>query len=104
MLTESAENEDRTRYEWQLRPPERYEPGTSETSNQNFSSELENQLSFHTSFVDPEVPKTVEEAFSIPDWYGAMKDEFQSLEKNKVWELTNLLKNRNLLAENGISP
>ena len=48
-----------------MRPPERYEPGTSETANQTFSSELENQLSFHTSFVDPEVPKTVEEALSI---------------------------------------
>ena len=66
VLTESAENEVRTRYGRQVRPPERYEPGTSETANQNFSSELENQLSFHTSFVDPEVPKTVEEALSLP--------------------------------------
>ena len=97
MLTESAENEVRTRYGRQVRPPERYEPGTSETANQNFSSELENQLSFNTSFVDPEVPKTVEEVLSIPEWYGAMKDEFQSLEKNKVWELTKLLKNKNLV-------
>ena len=84
VLTESAENEVRTRNGRQVRPPERYEPGTSETANQNFSSELENQLSFHTSFVDPEVPKTVEEALSIPEWYGSMKDEFESLEKNKV--------------------
>ena len=67
VLTKSAENEVRTRYGRQVRPPERYEPGTSETANQNFSSELENQLSFHTSFVDPEVPKTVEEALSIPE-------------------------------------
>ena len=98
VLTESAENEVRTRYGRQVRPPERYEPGTSETANQNFSSELENQLSFHTSFVDPEVRKTVEEALSIPKWYGAMKDEFQSLEKNKVWELTKLPKNKNLVS------
>ena len=77
VLTESADNEVRIRYGRQVRPPERYEPGTSETAYQNLSSELENQLSFHTSFVDPEVPKAVEEALSIPEWYGAMKDEFQ---------------------------
>ena len=94
VLTESAENEVRTRYGRQVRPPERYEPGTNESANQNFSSELENQLSFHTSFVDPEVPKTVEEALSLPERFGAMKDDFQSLEKNKVRELTKLPKNK----------
>ena len=47
-----------------LEPPERYEAGTSETANENISSQLGNQLSFHTSFVDLEVPKTVEEALS----------------------------------------
>ena len=98
MLTGSAEIEVRTRYGRQVRPPERYEPGTSETANQSFSSELDNQFSFHTSFVDPEVPKTVEEALSIPEWYQAMKDEFQSLEKNKVRELTKLAKNKNLVS------
>ena len=80
MLTESAENDVRTRNGRQVRPPKRYEPGNSETANQNYSSELGNQLSFHTSFVDLEVPKTVEEALSIPEWCQALKDEFQSLE------------------------
>ena len=64
-----------------MRPPERYEPGTSETANLSFLSELENQLPFHTRFVDPEVPKTVEETLSIIIWFQAMKDEFQYLEK-----------------------
>ena len=36
VLTESAENEVKTRYGRQVRPPERYEPGTSETANQSF--------------------------------------------------------------------
>ena len=76
----------------------KYEPGISETANQTVSSELENQLSFHTSFFDPEVPKTVEEALSIPEGYQAMKDEFQTLEKNKVWELTKLTSNRYLVS------
>ena len=48
VLKESAENEVRTRYGRQVRPSERYEPGTSETAN--VSSDLENQLSFHTNF------------------------------------------------------
>ena len=54
VLTERAENEVRTRYGRQVRPRERYEPGTSETANQKLLSELKNQLSFHTSFVNPE--------------------------------------------------
>ena len=67
VLTGSAETEVRTSYGRQVRPPERYELGTSETANQSFSSELENQVSFHTSFVDPAVQKTVVEALSFPE-------------------------------------
>ena len=104
MLTESAENEVRTRYGRQGRPPERYEPGTSETANQNVSYDLENQLSFRTNFVDPEIPKTFEEVLFIPEWYQDMKDEFQSLERNKVCELNELPKSQNLVSENGTSP
>ena len=82
-----------------MKPPERRcEQGASETANQIFLSELENQLSFHTSIVDPEVPKTVEEALSIPKCHQDMNDEFQTLEKNKGWELTKLPKNRNLVS------
>ena len=51
-----------------------------------------------TQISHPEIPKTVEEALSIPEWYQAMKEEFQSLEKNKVWELSKLPKNRNLVS------
>ena len=43
VLTEIAANEVRTvryRYGKQVRPPGRYEPGTSETANQNVSSDL----------------------------------------------------------------
>ena len=40
VLTKSAETEVRARYGRQVRPPERYEPGTSETANQIFSFEL----------------------------------------------------------------
>ena len=95
VLTESAEKVVTTRYGRQVIPPERYEPGTSQTANQNVFSEFENQLPFHTSFVDPEVPKTVEIALTFPEWYQAMKDEFQSLEKNKTWDLTRLPRKRN---------
>ena len=63
VLTKSAENEVRTRYGSQVRPAERYEPGTSETANQNFSSELENQLSFHTSFVTPKYRKPLKKRY-----------------------------------------
>ena len=58
-----------------------------------FLSEPQNQLSFHRRFVNIEVPKTVEEALSIPEWCQAIKDEFQSIKKNNVWELTKLPKN-----------
>ena len=75
MLTESPENEVKTRYGRQVRSPDRYEPCTGETVNRNVSSELENHLSFYTCFVDPEELKTVEEALSNPEWYQAMKDE-----------------------------
>ena len=54
------------------------------TGNQSFLSELGNQLSLHTSFVDLEEPKTVKEALTTPEWYQAMKDNFQSLVKNKA--------------------
>ena len=33
------------------------------------------------------IPKSAKEALADPDWQEAMKKEFDSLEKNKVWEL-----------------
>ena len=33
------------------------------------------------------VPKSAKEALADPDWQKAMRKEFDSLEKNKVWEL-----------------
>ena len=82
---------------------ERYELGTIETANQHFSSELENHVAFHTSFVDLEVPKTVKEAVSIPEWYQALKHGFQSFEKNIVWKLTKRPKNQNSVSGYGTS-
>ena len=33
------------------------------------------------------IPKSAKEALADPDWQEAMKKEFDSLEKNKIWEL-----------------
>ena len=33
------------------------------------------------------IPKSTKKALADPDWQETMKKEFESLEKNKVWEL-----------------
>ena len=51
----------------------------------------------HTiDYVDHESPKSTEEALS-PEWYRAMKVEYESLLKNEVWELVEMLERKNLV-------
>ncbi|CAJ2642533.1 unnamed protein product [Trifolium pratense] len=42
-------------------------------------------------------PKTVKQALSIPQWYNAMKDEFDALQRNQTWTLVSLPPNRSAI-------
>ncbi|MCH85062.1 histone deacetylase, partial [Trifolium medium] len=39
-------------------------------------------------------PKTVKQALQDPNWYNAMKEEFDALQKNQTWSLVSLPPNR----------
>ena len=62
-----------------------------------FKNSMENTVSIDTSaFIDDE-PKTFKEVMkgaNSAEWMGDMKDELESMEKNKVWNLVNLPPNR----------
>ena len=62
-----------------------------------FKNSMENRVSIDVStFIDDE-PKTFKEAMkgaNSAEWMEAMKDELESMEKNKVWNLVNLPPNR----------
>ena len=72
-----------------MKPPNRYAPGTSSNLSYDLgSSEFDEfeTLAYHSDYVDQELPKSIEEALSSPEWYRAMKAEHESLQKNEVWE------------------
>lgn len=54
-------------------------------------SKLSQRLRTCVSTLDNvQIPKTVFEAFEIPEWKAAALDEYQALQKNGTWELTTL--------------
>ena len=44
-----------------------------------------------------ELPKSIEEALSSPEWYRAMKAEYDSLQKNEVWDIVEMPEGKNLV-------
>lgn len=46
----------------------------------------------HFALMDESEPVKIEEALSDPKWICAMKEELESFEKNKTWELIDLSK------------
>ena len=64
---------------------------------QNYVS-YENVSSQHKAFImslQKEVePKNFQEAIQMPNWYKAMKEELQALEKNETWVIVPLPKNK----------
>ena len=47
-----------------------------------------NEVSFLSQLaIDPLLPKTVDEAMQNPNWFEAMKNEYDSLVENNVWSL-----------------
>ena len=79
-----------TRYGRKVKPPNRYTPSTSSNLSYDLDpsefDEIET-LAYHSNYVDHELPKSIEEALSSPERYRAMKAEYESLQKNEVWEL-----------------
>ena len=46
---------------------------------------------------DEEDPKTIQQALSVPNskkWFEAMKEEMNSMESHRVWDLVDLLPSR----------
>ena len=54
-------------------------------------------LACHSDYVDHELPESVEEALSSPEWYRAMKAEYKSLQKNEVWQLVEMPERKDLV-------
>ena len=70
-----------TRYEQKVKPPNRYTLGTSSNLSYDLGSFefYENEtLGYHSDYVDQGLTKSIEEAFSSPEWYRAMKAEYES--------------------------
>ena len=92
-----------TRYGRKIMPSNRYAPGTSSNLSYNSNSsefdELET-LAYHSDYVDQELPKSIEEALSPPEWYSVMKAEYDSLQKNEVWGIVEYQKEKNLVTGN----
>ena len=92
-----------TRYGRKIMPPNRYAPGTSSNLSYNSSSsefdEIET-LAYHSDYVDQELPKSIEEALSSPEWYSVMKAEYDFLQKNEVWGIVECQKEKTSLQVN----
>ena len=54
-------------------------------------------FAYHSNYVDQELPKSIEEALSSPEWYCAMKAEYDSLQKNEVWDIVEMPEGKNLV-------
>ena len=88
-----------TRYGQKVKPQNRYAPGTSSNFSYKLgSSEFDDieTLAYHSDYVDQELPKSIEEALSSPEWYRAMKAEYDSLQINEVWDIVEMPEGKNL--------
>ena len=92
-----------TRYGRKVKPPNRYASGTSSNLSYNLgSSEFDENdeietLAYHSDYVDQELPKSIEEALSSPEWSRAMKAEHDSLQKTEVWDIVEMPEGKNLV-------
>ena len=92
-----------TRYGRKVKPPNRYASGTSSNLSYNLgSSEFDENdeietLAYHSDYVDQELPKSIEEAISSPEWSRAMKAEYDSLQKTEVWDIVEMPEEKNLV-------
>ena len=89
-----------TRYGRKVKPPNRYAPGTSSNLSYNLGSSEFDEIetfAYHSDYVDQELPKSIEEALSSPEWYRAMKAEYDSLQKNEVWDIVEMPEGKNLV-------
>ena len=82
-----------TRYGRKMKLLNRYKPGMSSNLSYDLdASEFDKieTLAYHSNYVDHELPKSIEEALSSPQWYRAVKAEYESLQKHEVWELVEM--------------
>ena len=84
-----------------MKPPNSYTPGTSSILSYDLGSsefdEIIETLSYYSDYADQELPKSIKEAFSSPEWYRAMKVEYESLQKNEVLEFVEIPEGKNLV-------
>ena len=89
-----------TRYGQKVKPRNRYAPGKSSNLSYKLgSSEFDDieTLAYHSDYVDQELPKSIEEALSSPEWYRAMKAEYDSLQINEVRDIVEMPEGKNLV-------
>ncbi|KAH9698654.1 retrovirus-related pol polyprotein from transposon RE1 [Citrus sinensis] len=53
-----------------------------------------NFLAFTSQLSSVEIPKNVHEALRVPEWRKAIEEEMRALEKNQIWEVTDLPKGK----------
>ena len=54
----------------------------------------ENYRAFSSSLSNLVIPKTIQEAWSNPNWKHAVLEEMSALKKNQTWEIVNLPKGK----------
>ena len=54
-----------------------------------------NKLRSETCLLNKVEPKTISEALEDDDWYNAMKEEIEKIEKNKTWTVVPSLVDKN---------
>ena len=57
---------------------------------------------FVTSLTDIQIANNIEETIQIPEWKTTIQEEIWALEKNGIWELTELPKGKNLVGSKWI--
>ena len=55
------------------------------------------RLRSETCLLSKMEPRIVSEALQDDDWYNAMKEEIEQIEKNKIWTLVPRLTNKNVI-------
>ena len=83
-----------------MKPSDRSIPGTRSNLSHNLgSSEFdENEtLALHSNYLYQDLPKSIEEALSSPEWHRAMKAEYEYLQNTEVRELVEMLYEKHLV-------
>ena len=57
-----------------------------------------NRLRSEACLLSMKEPNTMKDALEDDDWYKAMEEEIQQIEKNKTWSLVSRLEDKNVIS------